>query len=271
MSEDSISTGLFANVGSRGLHRGQLAVVGPLIAITISELALYYDHLEITLYGHLLTLLACVFGPLWLTGETRVLRAFALVPLLRLVNLGMPVFFPRTLGWFPFIYGPLLPALYLLTSGDEQLEIQPDFQTVIVLLPVIIPITVGMSQLEYAVIRPEALIPTWEPLQIAFLAVVMIGFVGLVEEWLFRGILQQTLQDRLGQWIGIGLASVLFGLMHSGYGSSLEILLASGIGLVFGLLYHYTESLATVTLMHGLLNVFLFGALPMGHFVFKLV
>lgn len=73
-----------------------------------------------------------------------------------------------------------------------------------------------MGGIEYRTITPEALVPEWSLLQLATIAVVMIAFVGFVEELLFRGVLQAALADRLGTWPGIVLASVIFGLMHAG-------------------------------------------------------
>jgi membrane protease YdiL (CAAX protease family) len=101
------------------------------------------------------------------------------------------------------------------------------------------------------------------------ITVVMVCFVGFVEEYLFRGILQGTLQQELGRWPGIVLASAVFGLMHSGYGVPAELLFAGVIGFVFGVLYDYLDSLVFVTIVHGVLNVFLFAVYPIkGSFLF---
>lgn len=262
--ENTSAIGWFARLRARGLRVGDTAVVGPFLAITASELALYAGHLEVTLWGHALTLLACLFAPLWLDDETATLRAFALVPLFRLVNLGMPVFFELTLSWFPFIYGPLIPALYLVASGDDRLDIPVGADAAIKLLPAIVVAAWLLSHLEYRIIRPAGLIPTLSPVQVGFLAVVMLAFVGFVEELLFRGILQRTLERRIGYWPGVLAASVVFGLLHSGYSNPLEMVVAGGLGLLFGLVYDWTDSLLAVTLLHGLLNLFLFGFLPLG-------
>ncbi|WP_336000307.1 CPBP family intramembrane glutamic endopeptidase [Halorientalis halophila] len=261
--ENALASGPLGRLRARGLRVGDLAVVGPFLAIAGSETALYLGYLDVTLWGHALTLLACLFAPLWLDGETATLRAFALVPLFRLVNLGMPIFFVLTLSWFPFIYGPLVPALYLVVSGDNDLNPRAGLRSAVTLFPAILLGAWLLAHLEFAVIQPDGLLPAWSPLHVAFLAVVMIGFVGFVEELLFRGILQRTLESRMGYWPGILTASVVFGLMHSGYSDPNEVALAAGIGLAFGLLYDWTDSLAAVTVAHGLLNIFLFGALPM--------
>lgn len=262
--ETSTAHGLLGRLGASGLRTAHLAVVGPVLAITLNEVALYFGFLDVTLWGYVLTLFACLLAPLWFDEETATLRAFALVPLFRLVNLGMPVFFELTLSWFPFIYGALVPALYLVVSGDDRLDIRAGFRSAVTLLPGIVVIAWGLAHLEWWTIHPDSLIPAWSPLQVAFLTVVMVGFVGFVEELLFRGILQRTLERRVGYWPGICTASAVFGLLHSGYGNPLEMVLAGAIGFLFGLIYDRTDSLVAVTVLHGLLNVFLFGLLPMG-------
>jgi membrane protease YdiL (CAAX protease family) len=123
--------------------------------------------------------------------------------------------------------------------------------------------SVYLAEIEYGIITPAPLVPSFDVYQFAALAIVMIGFVGFVEELLFRGILQKVLEAQLGTVPGLVLASGIFGLMHSVYGLPMEMLFAGVIGLVFGIVYHVTESLALVSVMHGLVNVFLFGIIPL--------
>ncbi|MFB6198961.1 MAG: hypothetical protein ABEI52_11960, partial [Halobacteriaceae archaeon] len=63
------------------------SLIIPLYSIIISEIALYYGRLDIALWGHFLTLLYCALGTL-VFEDIDLLQVFALVPLLRHVNLG---------------------------------------------------------------------------------------------------------------------------------------------------------------------------------------
>ena len=240
-------------------------LVVPLVGITASEALLFVGLTELALWGHFVTLLVCVVAPLRFRGETGLFRAFALVPLFRLVNLGMPVFFELTLLWFPLIYGPLIPGLYLVARRRPPVEPpgNPGLVRLRALVPVVVVLSAGLGVLEFWIIRPEALIESWTLDQLVLVGVVMIGFVGLVEELLFRGVLQRTLEAHVGYLPGLLLASGVFGLMHSGYGVGLEVVFAGVIGLVFGILYDWTDSLALVSIMHGTLNVFLFAVIPL--------
>ena len=58
------------------------------------------------------------------------------------------------------------------------------------------------------------------------------------------------------------ITSLLFGLMHSGYGTFNEMLYTGFAGLIMGLLFYKTKSLPFVAVLHGFINVFLFGILP---------
>jgi membrane protease YdiL (CAAX protease family) len=124
-------------------------------------------------------------------------------------------------------------------------------------------LTVYLAEIEYGLITPAPLIPSLDFYHLAVLTAIMVGFVGFVEELLFRGVLQNVLERRLGLVPGLLLASGIFGLMHSVYGVPMEIVFASGVGVLFGILYDVTDSLVLVSVMHGFMNVFLFGIIPL--------
>jgi len=130
-------------------------------------------------------------------------------------------------------------------------------------LAVAVGVTVLLAEVEFGIITPEPLVPTLGFSDLALVAITMIGFVGLVEELLFRGVLQQVLERRYGVAPGLLLASATFAFMHSGYGTPLEIGFAFGVGLLFGIVYDVTDSLVLVAGMHGLSNVFVYGIIPL--------
>jgi membrane protease YdiL (CAAX protease family) len=237
-------------------------VVLPVIAITLSEIALYAGRTDLALWGHFPTLLGCVFGPLAVDDEP-MLVAFALVPIFRLVNLGMPVFFELTIYWFPLVYMPLFPAIYVVATQADTPEILTNPKLAAAALLPGAAMGALLAEIEYAIIQHDALVPAWTLTDLAFIAFVMFGFVALVEELVYRGILQRALQNRIGRTGGLLIASFLFGMMHSAYGTPAEIAFASGIGLVLGLIYDATDSIVLVTVIHGTLNVFLFAVIPL--------
>jgi membrane protease YdiL (CAAX protease family) len=90
----------------------------------------------------------------------------------------------------------------------------------------------------------------------------MIFFVALVEEPLFRSLLQQTFVQRSGPVVGILITSIIFGVMHSGYVNGYELLFAFGAGLVLGVAFYKTKNLPFVVTIHAVNNILLFGVLP---------
>lgn len=237
------------------------ALVVPLLAVVASELFLFAGHTNLALWGHFLALLACALGPL-VVDDVELLQVFALVPVFRLVNLGMPVFVELTLLWFPLVYAPLVPAMVLVARRQGLVTPSLPDRRALLLLPPGVVASAVLAEIEYTIIRPDALIPTWSVPQLLLISLVMICFVGFVEEFVYRGALQRALQRRVGPLGGLVVASALFGLMHSAYGLPGEIAFAAGIGLLFGLLYDATDSLLVIAVVHGTLNVFLFAVIP---------
>lgn len=101
---------------------------------------------------------------------------------------------------------------------------------------------------------------------IAFIGVLV--FIGPVEEYLYRGVIQGRLRQHFGPVVAIGLTSVGFGLGHLfsyWYGGS--DLLSAGVGVsilsiavtsaILGGIYERTQNLTVVALIHGLVNAVL--------------
>jgi hypothetical protein len=79
------------------------------------------------------------------------------------------------------------------------------------------------------------------PLNAVMLFVAIAGIAPLLEEILFRGLVQNALAKKLPAWGAILGASAIFGAVHMDY-HAFPALMA--MGAVFGILYHKTGSLA---------------------------
>jgi membrane protease YdiL (CAAX protease family) len=111
---------------------------------------------------------------------------------------------------------------------------------------------------EFAANNPELIPP---------LVVVMFLVVGPCEEFLYRGVVQNRLRERLPAAAAVALAAVIFAAVHvvavagspTGVAVTLSVLLVPGV--VLGAVYEYTGNLVVPWLLHSTHNSILLGAL----------
>jgi len=113
--------------------------------------------------------------------------------------------------------------------------------------------------IEYHILKPSPIRLAPDVIQATlYVVIVMTLFVGLGEEMLFRGIIQESYQNLLPPWSAIMIASIQFGIMHYGWLNPLELLFAYGMGLVFGYSFWKTKSLIAPVITHSLGNIVMF-------------
>ncbi|MDQ1252636.1 MAG: protease family protein [Euryarchaeota archaeon] len=244
-----------------------LYIAIPILCIVIAELLIFSGRLETAVWIHIGVLIALSLSSIFIK-DTRIHKIYMplmLLPILRLVNLSMPIFFKTTLYTFIFVYSPLVASLAVIiihqrTSLEEIGITKKHFLTYMILS---VPLGFLLGLGEYLIIRPGYLIPDLTLGKLLMLTIIMVFFVGLVEELIFRSILQVRFEQILGVQKALIITSLLFGLMHSGYGTFYEMLYTGFVGLVIGVIFHKTRSLPFVAILHGMVNVFLFGVLPL--------
>ena len=234
----------------------------PALLIVVAELLIFKGHIEAGIVLHATNLIALVISSAYVADRTH--QALMLLPLFRLVNAAIPIFFELTLYSYALVYAPMFLPIYMILKSRRfsREEIGINFSNFWPYLPlaVIIGLLLGLG--EYQVIRPEMLVPQVDMRSVLELSLIMIFFVGVVEEFIFRSVLQTALVDWVGSTKGLIAASLLFGIMHSGYGLYSEMAFVSAAGLVFGLFFMKTKSLPLVALLHGATNISLFLMVP---------
>ncbi len=251
------------------LQKYALPVGLPVLAIALAESLIFSGNMGASVWLHIGIITSLVLSSMFIREQEiiRVHQALMLLPILRLVNLSMPVFFDTTLYTFIFIYGPLAIPVAIVAwhqrPGLEELGITIDKFGHYMLLSVPLGFLLGLG--EYTTIRTGYLIPDLSFNNLLLLTIVMVFFVGLVEEVIFRSILQTRLEKVLGIKEALIITSILFGLMHSGYGTPYEILYTGFVGFIMGVAFLRTRSLPFIAVLHGFVNVFLFGIIPHLH------
>ena len=250
-------------------HRGVFEAI-PILIIAFAELMIYEGSLDEAIMAHTLLLITLVMCIALIKDRDiqQTYQILMLLPILRLVNLATPVFFEDTLYSLAFIYAPMaIPVAIIAMYQEFTLEkMGLALRKLWLFLPLAFSMGAVLGYGEYTILQVsvrDALIPDLSLASLLSLAVVMIFFVGLIEELIFRGLLQTRLVTFLGPVAGILAASLLFGLMHAGYGSLIEIFYATFVGVFIGQLYYRTGNLTLMVLIHGFMNIFVFGIFPL--------
>jgi len=238
----------------------------PIIMIIFSELLIFEGRLKEAAIAYTLLLLILSFS----TAVTKkqevreVNQALLLLPIFRMVNLSMPIFSDINLYSFVFIYAPLtIPLSIAINHQKIKFEKKKDIlKKILSRVPLAVIAGLFFGEVEYMVIGNRSIIPEVSFANVLLFIIIMIFIVGLIEEFIFRAILQKRLEKFLGPTSGILLASLLFGLMHSGYGTIFEMVFASLVGGFLGYCFYRTRSLSFVIMINGFINIFLFGIIP---------
>lgn len=85
----------------------------------------------------------------------------------------------------------------------------------------------------------------------ALLFVAIAVIAPLLEELLFRGLLQNAFARKLPIWAAIALSALVFGAMHMDFYAMPPLML---MGAIFGVIYHLTGSLRVTIVLHMINN-----------------
>ena len=242
--------------------RYNLDLVVPVGLIVLAELLLFLGNMEAAMIIHAFNLVLIILSTIYVNN--RIYPILMLLPLFRLLNVAMPVFFQLTLYSYSLVYAPMFIPIYFLMKDHllSRSEAGITFKGFWFYLPLAVALGFPLGWGEYNILHSGALVPDFSIKSILILSITMIVFVGFVEEFMFRSALQTVMSERFGSILGLLISSIIFGLMHSGYHLPLELLYVSFAGLVFGLFFWMTKSLPLIALAHGITNVSLFMVAP---------
>lgn len=240
-----------------------LDITVPIFLIILAELFIFLGNPGAAMPIHALNLVFLSLSSIYINNK--IYPALMLLPLFRLLNVAMPVFFNLTLYSYSLVYAPMfIPIFFVLKENFlGRSEAGLTFKGFWFYLPLAISLGFALGLGEYHVLHPQMLTVGLDIKNVLILVVTMIFFVGIVEEFVFRSSLQTVLQERLGSKVGLMLSSILFGFMHSGYHLPLELLYVTFAGMVFGLLFMLSKSLPVIALAHGVTNISLFLIAPL--------
>jgi membrane protease YdiL (CAAX protease family) len=191
-------------------------------------------------------------------------ESLSLIPLYVLFTSSMPWFFVEQQLLLPMVYSLIL-GLCFWHMYEHDIDL-PEVGIIwkktskYVALGALIAIPTGF--IEYTILLPDPAFPTFQLKHLVKDIVYMTFFVGLGEELLFRGLIQNDLK-RLFSWqTAVVAQGFLFGVMHMTWRSAPELGFTFAAGIILGYMYHRTGSLIGPIALHSVNNVMLVGILP---------
>jgi len=190
------------------------------------------------------------------------LFSLSLVPLIRLMSLSVPLAPFKLIYWYMIIGAPLLVAFYITLRLIGFNFAKIGFVRQNLALQVLIGLSgVGLGYLEYLILRPAPLADAFRFEALWLPIIILTIYTGLLEELIFRGLLQTTAVARLGS-LAIVYVSLIFAVMHLGYQSVLDFIFVFVVALFFGWIVYWKKSIIGVIIAHSLTNIFLFLIFP---------
>jgi membrane protease YdiL (CAAX protease family) len=185
------------------------------------------------------------------------------LPMIRIVGLSLPIMQVPHIYWFPLISIPLFAASYTLIR-NQRLD-RKKIGLILGNIPLQLLIALSglvLGFIEFLILKPEPLIPTFSILPFIAAAIILLISTGFAEELLFRGILQRNAENVFGNIFGLLYASLLFTSLHIGWHSFMDLVFVFGVAMFYGYMFQKTRSLFGITLSHGLSNSVLFLIMP---------
>ncbi|OPY22129.1 MAG: CAAX amino terminal protease self- immunity [Methanomethylovorans sp. PtaU1.Bin093] len=256
------------DLGSSNLAtRSVRPVLATILLIAFAELLMFSGMRREAIILHTFVLIAVSISTVSQKDKyvAWALQALMLLPLLRLINFSMPVFSDMVLYRYFYIYIPLFIPIFLIIRHQSFSPVQLglSFKKFVLYLPLSFVIGLLIAEAEFFIVPVVPLVPNMSFYNMVDIFLIMVFCVGLVEELVFRSLIQTRLEGLFGTTVGLIATSLLFGLMGSAYGTVSGVLFASLVGLILGYMFIKTRSLPFVALTHGLVNVFLFSLIPL--------
>jgi uncharacterized protein len=253
---------------SRAIALGcSLAVAAAyLLAVAAAEV-LTSRNPQLGLIIHAAILLALLVQGAWATDSQRraLLWTLALVPLIRLVSLTLPLGPLPPIYWYvvigiPLFLGSLLAARALHYSRHD-LGLRLSLRSLLLTL-VMVPIGLTLGALIYLVAEPRPLARELTLEAVWLPALILLLCTGVLEELIFRGLVQRAAVGLFGPGVGLTYAVIVSMVLYLGYMSWPVLGVAFVIGLLFAALTQRTASLLPAILGHASVNISLFLIAP---------
>jgi membrane protease YdiL (CAAX protease family) len=194
----------------------------------------------------------------------RLYLACSIMAMVRIVSFAIAPAFISGVWFYVFAELPFLAAA-ITASRVFQLSLtdlgitRPRFLPLSLL---VIASGVGAGWIEAQIIHPAALAPGLRLGQVWLPVLLLVVSTGLVEEVVFRGLIQYTCTQFFGPLIGVVYTALGWALLHIGWLSWADVGYVFCVGLVWGSIRYWNRSILDLAVAHGIANVMLFVVIP---------
>lgn len=240
-----------------------VALFGTISIIFLGEwLLIQQQYLSgILLYSFLLLFLLLYAAYRWETPQGQLL-VFTIPPIIRLLDFTLPI------GNLSPLFAQAVVAAPLTLTGfvfawlfrQSNLSLRMKWHQV----PTYLLLIVVGGLAGYILYRFEPPTPLrWNSsLLLLFYIIILLGAMALLEEWLFRGIMQSALTNLLGKGFASLIVAMVYAVLHINQGTWMFVLIIFLFALGLSWLRNSSENLLNVFLVHGAANIFFFLILP---------
>ena len=241
--------------GAQADHGRPLVFGVAVTVLVVAQALVLIGQTEVAELGQILvfTVLATTYLTWRQEPERQLILALALLPLVQLLSLSLPTRLIPTVQWFVLIglpiYVLLIVAAYRLHLGRDEIGLrltrwQPQARVVLLGAALAIP--------GYLILRPEPIVADPTPVNLVTAMVIVAIFGGVLEEGLFRGVIQSIAERSMARG-SVAVSAFATGLLYS---SSLDLrymIFAVLVGVAFGTVVRRTGSLVGVAGGHAAL------------------
>lgn len=235
------------------------------VAIVIAESLTIFIYPLAGIFSYSLILVTFIIQSVFIADQSKrnLVLALSLVPLVRILSLVMPLGQLSLVYRFPLIYAPLLAAaiaaMWAMGLKPAAVGLNMRYWPYQAVGGIISGAAIGT--VEYVIIGTSPLINKFTFQELWLPALIILLTTGLVEELIFRGILQHLSEIVMGR-LGIVYISLIFAVLHFGFFSWGDVVFVFCVALFFAAIVKRTGSLFGAILSHGTANIVLFLVAP---------
>jgi membrane protease YdiL (CAAX protease family) len=260
----------------RPVRTPRLTVISAYVgAIVGAELLTSFVNAEAGMAVHAVLLLvllnhAMALGPFPVppAGRTSVepgrvvVPVLALLPLVRLFSLTMPTRGLSPFFWFLLIGTPLLTAVVLIARYVHFSPVDARIWRWSLQQGLVAATGVPLGIIAYVAFHPVPVVKSHDIPYLIIGAGILLIFLGLLEELIFRALLQPYLCSVYGATRGVLITAAVSAAFSSGSRSPVTMLFTFGVAAGYGWLVYAKRSIMGVAISHGIIGIMAIVVLP---------